>query len=323
MATIEHLLAVTHLLRPLECYLAIPGLTDICYSKPGILFIEAQGVWQTIEDEALTLEWARSLVIAAATAEAKPVGEAYPFLSASLPYGLRLSAVLPPACRAIRIILCFRVASQTDVDFDSFEWRIEDLRVEALKARRLGNGSNTLLLSKRALQEKVREGANIAVVGNTGSGKTALLRWLVRLISPEDRLVTIEDVHEIALTMHDNHAQLFYGEAFGISASMCLRETLRLHPSRIILNECRGAEAFDFLQILSSGHRGAMTTFHTESTDHAIERLVLLARFHPAAARLDPAVLFALASRNIDVVIRTEFNRTKTATRMASVKCLR
>jgi type IV secretory pathway ATPase VirB11/archaellum biosynthesis ATPase len=66
-----------------------------------------------------------------------------------------------------------------------------------------------------------------------------------------------------------------------------------------------------------------MTTFHTESTEHAIERMVLLARMHPAAARLDPAVLMTLASRNIDVVIRTEFNRTKTATRMASVKCLR
>ena len=323
MPTVEHLVALTHLLGPIEQYLTIPGITDMCFSSPGILFIEAQGIWQTIENEALTLDWARSLVIAAATAEAKPVGEEHPFLSAALPYGLRLSAVLPPACRAIRIILCFRVASQTDLDFDSFDWRIEDLRPEDLKARRLGNASSMLLLSKQALQSKVREGANIVVVGNTGSGKTALLRWLVRLILPQDRLVTIEDVHEIGLTMHHNHAQLFYGEALGISASTCLRETLRLHPSRIILNECRGAEAFDFLQILSSGHRGAMTTFHTESTDHAIERMVLLARMHPAAARLDPAVLTALASRNIDVVIRTEFNRTKTAARMASVKCLR
>jgi type IV secretion system protein VirB11 len=323
MPNAEHLLAVTHLLRPIEPYLAMPGITDICFSKPGILFIEAQGVWHTFENETLTLEWARALIVAAATAEAKPVGEKHPFLSAALPYGLRLSAVLPPACRAIRIILCFRVASQADVDFDSFEWHFDDSSPQALKARRLGRADSLLLLSKEALRDKIREGANVVVVGNTGSGKTAMLRWLVRLTLPQDRLVTIEDVHEIALTMHPNHAQLFYGEALGISASTCLRETLRLHPGRIILNECRGAEAFEFLQILSSGHRGAMTTFHTESTDHAIERLVLLARLHPAAAGLEPAVLTALASRNIDVVIRTEFNRTKTKTRMASVKCLR
>ena len=208
MPTIEHLFAVTHLLRPIEKYLEIPGITDICFSKPGLLFVEARGVWQVVEDEVLTLEWARSLVIAAATSEAKPIGEDHPFLSAALPYGLRLSAVLPPACRAIRIILCFRVASETDLDVDSFEWSVAEMPAAQLQARRLGNASNVLLLSKLALQNKVRSGANIVVVGNTGSGKTALLRALVRLILPEDRLVTIEDVHEIGLTLHQNHAPI-------------------------------------------------------------------------------------------------------------------
>jgi pilus assembly protein CpaF len=52
-----------------------------------------------------------------------------------------------------------------------------------------------------------------------------------------------------------------------------LRATLRHRPDRIIVGEVRGAEAFDLLQALNTGHMGSMSTIHANSADQALTRL--------------------------------------------------
>jgi pilus assembly protein CpaF len=59
----------------------------------------------------------------------------------------------------------------------------------------------------------------------------------------------------------------------GISIRDLLRNALRMRPDRIIVGECRGAEAFDMLQAMNSGHEGSLTTLHANSPRDALSRL--------------------------------------------------
>src|SRR6185503_9339137 len=52
-----------------------------------------------------------------------------------------------------------------------------------------------------------------------------------------------------------------------------LRATLRHRPDRILLGEVRGAEAFDLLQALNTGHLGSLSTIHANSAEQALMRL--------------------------------------------------
>src|SRR5207253_4727736 len=49
-----------------------------------------------------------------------------------------------------------------------------------------------------------------------------------------------------------------------------------MRPERIIIGECRGAEALDMLQAMNTGHAGSMTTLHANSTRDAQARLVTM-----------------------------------------------
>src|SRR5437660_6655748 len=52
-----------------------------------------------------------------------------------------------------------------------------------------------------------------------------------------------------------------------------VRNSLRMRPERIIIGECRGAEALDMLQAMNTGHAGSMTTLHANTTRDAQSRL--------------------------------------------------
>ena len=52
-----------------------------------------------------------------------------------------------------------------------------------------------------------------------------------------------------------------------------MRNALRMRPERIIIGECRGAEALDMLQAMNTGHEGSLTTIHANTPRDAIARL--------------------------------------------------
>jgi pilus assembly protein CpaF len=61
-----------------------------------------------------------------------------------------------------------------------------------------------------------------------------------------------------------------------------VRNALRMRPDRIIIGEVRGAEAFDMLQAMNTGHEGSLTTIHANSPRDAIiriENMVMMAGF--------------------------------------------
>ena len=115
------------------------------------------------------------------------------------------------------------------------------------------------------------------ISGGTGSGKTTLLNILSSFIPADERIVTIEDAAELQL--RQPHVVRLETRPANIEGSgevpqrMLLVNALRMRPDRIIIGECRSAEAVDMLQAMNTGHDGSLTTFHANTPRDALSRL--------------------------------------------------
>ena len=118
---------------------------------------------------------------------------------------------------------------------------------------------------------------NILVAGGTGSGKTTLLNILSNSIPSHERIITIEDAAELQLQQQNVvslEARPANAEGQGlITIRDLVRNALRMRPDRIVVGECRGAEAFDMLGAMNTGHEGSLTTLHANSPRDALSRL--------------------------------------------------
>ena len=196
------------------------------------------------------------------------VDAASPMVDARLPDGSRVNAVIPPLALdgSLVTIRKFSDKKLTDEDLVAF-----------------GSLTKPMALF---LREAVRARQNIIVSGGTGSGKTTLLNILSQFIPADERVVTVEDSAELKLD-HENLCRLESRPAnVEGSGRVTIRDlvinTLRMRPDRIVVGECRGAEALDMLQAMNTGHDGSLTTLHANSPRDALGRLenmVMMAGF--------------------------------------------
>jgi Flp pilus assembly CpaF family ATPase len=157
----------------------------------------------------------------------------------------------------------------------------------------------------------VRARRNIAVSGGPAAGKTTLLRALARAIPRHERVFTVEDAYELALSRED-HPDLLAMQARepniegagGYDMSRLLRASLRMTPDRVIVGEVRGAEVVQMAKAMSIGIDGSMATVHASSSRQALARLVAYAMEPPASYPRDAAI--ALIAGAVHYVIHLD-----------------
>ena len=155
------------------------------------------------------------------------------------------------------------------------------------------------------LRVLVCSGYNIFISGGTGSGKTTFLNALSQYIPREERIITIEDSAELQLLDKPNLVRLETRNAntegvVPITIRDLIRTALRMRPERIVVGECRGAEALDVLQAMNTGHDGSLSTGHANSCRDLLSRLetmVLMGMELPL-----PAIRSQIAS-GIDILV--------------------
>lgn len=255
-------------LGPLERLLRDPQVTDILVNSDGAVWVEKEGSLRRTGRGFGT----PGQMVAAIERVIAPLGlrldRASPAVDARLGDGSRLHAVIPPASVDGPVLAIRRFAAvATTLD----------------ELVRLGSVTQE---GSRLLAQLVQERRNLLVCGPTGSGKTTLLNVLSREIPDGERVVTIEDAAELRLTGHVIRLEGRPANAEGagaITLRQLVRHALRLRPDRIVVGEVRGAEAFDMIQALSTGHEGSMSTIHAGSADEALWRLETLALMEGAA----------------------------------------
>jgi pilus assembly protein CpaF len=115
------------------------------------------------------------------------------------------------------------------------------------------------------------------VSGGTGSGKTTTLNVLSSFIPNDERIVTIEDAAELQL--RQEHVVTLEARPSNIEGKGAIpirelvRNALRMRPDRIVVGECRSAEALDMLQAMNTGHDGSMSTGHANTPRDMLSRL--------------------------------------------------
>ena len=228
-------------------------VSEIMVNGDGSVWCEIEGRvtrWELTLDHASTLHIINTIV----GPLGRRVDRASPMVDARLANGSRIHAVIPPVaidgpCLTIRK---FRRLPLTLADMAD-KGDAEILRVAV--ANRL----------------------SILVAGGTGSGKTTLLNVLGSLVPTGQRIVTVEDVAELSLSVPNVvrlEARPNNAEGHGaITIRDLVRNALRMRPDRIIVGEVRGGEAFDMVQAMNTGHPGSMSTLHANSPRDALRRL--------------------------------------------------
>lgn len=306
--------AVKLSMTKLTPFLELDGVTELVINRPNELFIERKGTWERHILE-FSFDDAMSLAKAVAAYTNNDVSRIQPNLSATLSSGERIQCVLPPACTQDTIAIAIRVPSATRFTLEDYQKQgffdhvidtTDGLRPQDRELKALLLDKNYAQFMKKAVEFR----KTIVVAGGTASGKTTYMKMLIDLIAQHERIITIEDVHELELLAQNNFTHLFYPSEAGIDNAITpasqLRNCLRLNPDRILLAELRGGETFDFINVAGSGHDGSITSIHAKSATQAFDRMALMTLQNPRATTLPYEVILRLLHQTIDIVVHVE-----------------
>jgi len=237
-----------------------PSVEEIWINSPGRIFVARAGRAE-LTNLVMTGAEVRDAVERMLAGSNRRLDLSNPFVDATLSDGSRLHVAIP--------------------DVTAKNWCV-NIRKHVLRAATLTDLVEQSVLNEAAadyLAESVVAGKNVVVSGGTQAGKTTLLNCLISAVPVYERVITVEEVFELApqvadlVAMQTRQANL-EGEG-EINLRRLIKEALRMRPSRLIVGEVRGAEALDLLIALNSGLPG-MASVHANSAREAVKKLTLL-----------------------------------------------
>lgn len=299
-------------LEPLRVFLDDESLTEVCVNRPREVWTEGRTGWLRHDVPELTFQHCRQLATLIASFNGKAISVDKPVLSAALPNGERVQVIVPPACEPHTVSITVRKPSMIDKTLEELDAEgafeecedvddaLQPFEHELLKLK----GERRI---KEFLDLAVRKHRNILIVGKTGSGKTTITKSLIRSIPAEERLITIEDVHELFLNMHENKVHLFYARedegGAKVTPKQALASCLRMKPDRILLAELRGDESWEFIKSVNTGHPGSISTMHANGAFEAFEQLTALIKDSRTGAHLDTNYIKHRLFTTLDVIL--------------------
>ncbi len=244
----------------LEDLLNDEEITEIMINGPEKIFIEKNGKVFQSKEKFSSEEKLNDIIQNIVANNNKIVNESNPIVDTRLKDGSRVNIVLPPAA----------------VDYSILS--IRKFPKEQMTMKRLEAFGSISPEQIEMLRKLVISGYNIFVSGGTGSGKTSFLNALGEFIPSDERVITIEDSAELQLRNVKNIVRLEARNANlegknEITIRDLLKSSLRMRPDRIIVGECRGAEALEMLQAFNTGHDGSCSTGHSNSCKDMLSRL--------------------------------------------------
>jgi pilus assembly protein CpaF len=249
-------------LGPLEKLMQDPSVNDILVNSPYDVYVERAGCLEPADCIFADEDHLMRIIQRIVGRLGRRIDEMSPMVDARLPDGSRVNVIIPP--------LAVNGPTLSIRRFGVRPLQIDDL---------LANGS---LLPEIAdfLAAMVKARIACVISGGTGAGKTTLLNALSAFIPPEERTVTIEDSAELKFQRrHWVRLEVRPPNTEGageVTQRDLVRNCLRMRPDRIIVGEVRGAEVWDMLQAMNTGHDGSLTTIHANSANDALARLEMM-----------------------------------------------
>lgn len=289
---------------PLANLLSQAGISDVLVNGPGAVWVDGRAGLRRLALDLGDAVALRSLATRLVAQGGGRLDEACPAADVQLPGGVRLHAVLPPVAPD-GPLLSFRV-----------------LRRRALSLEQLVDGGTIPQAGAEVVRGLIQGRANFLVSGATGAGKTTLLAALLGLVSPDERIVLIEEASEITAT-HPHcvrlEAKVANAEGRGaFTLTALVRHALRMRPDRIVVGECRGAEVRELLTALNTGHEGSCGTIHANSPADVPARLVALG----SLAGMDPLNVATQAAAALSLVLHVARERSGALRQLTQIATL-
>ncbi len=260
-AVIRMILDEVYAFGPLSGLMRDSEVSDILVNGPFQVFVEKNGRLETSDVTFNNAPQLVQLMERMVNQAGRILDASHPMVDVRLPDGSRMNAILnPPAINGP--LLSIRRFGSRPLTVDDLLKR-ESLTPEMLEF----------------LAAAVRGHLNIVISGGAGSGKTTLLNALSRYIRSTERIATIEDTAELDLQQPHVVKMEARADRDGfcpITMRELVKNALRVRPDRIIIGECRGAEALEMLQAMNTGHEGSMTTVHANSPREVFSRIELM-----------------------------------------------
>jgi pilus assembly protein CpaF len=243
-------------------------ISEVMVNAPDEIYFEREGVIQHSPLRFRDAMHIMRIVERIIAPLGRRIDESSPYVDARLPDGSRVNIVIPP--------LVPRSPTMTIRKFRREKYKIPDLVANETLTQRIAD----------FLRACVKQRLNIVISGGTGTGKTTLLNALSANIPDTERIISIED--PIEMKLQQAHVIAMEARPANIEGKNevtqrdLVRNALRMRPDRIIIGEVRGAESFDMLQAMNTGHEGSLTTIHANSPRDAIiriENMVMMAGF--------------------------------------------
>ena len=279
---------LAHFLEPIGGFLADDAISEILINGPDEIFVERGGKLERTDAAFVDAPALEAAIRNVAQFAGKRLVPDVPSIEARLPDGSRVHIVQPPAARR-GLCVSIRKFSKNKMNVDGL---VERGALTAEAAEFLGV---CVALAK-----------NLIVSGGTGSGKTTLLNCLSGFIDPAERIIVLEDSSELQLPQP--HVVPFEAQApdrhgrGGMTIRDLFRASLRMRPDRVLVGECRGAEALDMIQAMTSGHSGSLSTLHANTPADALGRLETMALM--ADVELPLHALRSQVASAVDVVVQ-------------------
>ncbi|MDD6638319.1 MAG: CpaF family protein [Lachnospiraceae bacterium] len=240
-----------------------PEVSEIMVNGPGHIFYEKDGRVQVWTQNFTSEEKMQDVIQQIVGSHNRVVNLSNPIVDTRLSDGSRVNIVLSPISLEGSVIT-IRKFPQHPLDMETLIAREAISREAAELLKRLVKARYSILIS-----------------GGTSSGKTTFLNALSQYIPEDERVITIEDSAELQIQGVKNLVRLETRNAnmegvMPITIRDLIRTALRMRPDRIIVGECRGAETFDMLQALNTGHDGGLSTAHGNSCRDILSRLEMM-----------------------------------------------
>lgn len=274
---------------PLREFFEASDVAEIMVNNFDNVWVERRGAMHRLD---LTLNQATLngaiLSLAASVEKSARAGTSQGIINAGHK-GLRIAAVMRPTAIDGHA-LSIRKHSERQLSFTDY---VQMGAFSRMNAREEQNNDdlffpgieNEALMA--ALSELVRQRKNILVAGGTSSGKTTFLNALAQQIPEDERVITIEDTMELKMRV-PNLVRFLSNTDKGVTTRELVALCLRFRPDRIVVGEVRGAEAYDFIQALSTGHDGGLGSIHANNARIGLSRLESLAMLGiPSGGRME------------------------------------
>lgn len=245
---------------PLTEFLEQDDITDISYSNGGQVWLKtlSKGVYQ-VERPEINNPFMEKLAFQCSNVMGKTFNMAHPFLDAESAE-LRMNFVHDSI--ATNGIACLIRKTPAKIRLNKEKLINEQYITEQLHD---------------FLMKCVQGHCNILVAGETGSGKTELVKYLASNIKEDEKIITIEDTLELHLDRIFPHRDIVAMKTNNIASYTDVLVTcMRQNPVWILLSEVRSAEAVLAVRnSISSGHH-ILSTIHADKASSIPMRLYSL-----------------------------------------------